>query len=521
MATLGTGFNNKTYILHVYRPGATGAYIDQITNFDFDSFQQTINGGLGALSIKIPKPFDNYGEGDLIAFNNRVKMVCIDIDSGPNGVIVYDGYIVNLVPAKVNGSDLVTFECYGYIAKLGKSLLRNGLNVTLPTASSAGLKTSGTPEFTGIEVTFKAIIDLYTSQSLNPIVNYNTALASVQTTGLGITYLFDKMYYLEALKRCQQAAPAGWYFFIGADNVIQFRPKPSSAIHSFIWGKDFEDISVQKNADGLANNILVNSSASGQNVLSRYEDATSEGKYDDVWLIKNDSAATDQATVDNIGAQLLSVNKNPKIKVTVDILDNNLSTGQQGYNIEMIHPGDTCKFLGFNDTLSQTFSTNMQIVTVTYYPGYATLELEERIDNIVIQAQQQPASQLTSSSLGVIGTSNVGSTPIMVGASGAPAFTNSWANAGFGGSYQVARFWKDAGGLVHLEGLIASGTVNTSAFTLPTGYRPAAWHIFNGVTGSAPNTICRININPDGTVTPADLANNAFVSLSGISFNTV
>ena len=519
MSNFGTGFNGKTYILHVYRPGNAGVYIDQITNFDFESFQKNINGGLGALSIKVPKPFDNYGEGDLIAYNNRVKMVCLDIDSGPNGVTVYDGYIVNLIPSKVNGSDLVTFECYGYLAKLGKNILRNGTSVTLQTAVSTGLKISGAPEATSTEYVFKTIIDLYNNQAVNPVPNYNTPLNSVLVTGQTMSAQFDKTTYLDALKKCQQAAPPDWFFYMGADNVIQFKNKPSAAIHSFIWGKDFEDIEVQKNSDGLANNVLLNVSSAAFTSLTRYRDTTSEATYDDVWLVKTDSTAGDQATADSIGNQLLSKNKSPKVKARVSIIDNNISTGSQGYNIEMIQPGDTCKFLGFNDTLSQTFGNNMQIVTVTYYPGYATLELEERTDTIVIQTQLQTATPITASALSVIGTSSVGTSPIVVGSGGsAPSFSNSWTN--FGSTYQVARFWKDTGGVVHIEGLIASGTLSASAFTLPIGYRPTAYHIFNGITGSSPDTVCRINVNSDGTVTPADLANNAFVSLAGITFNT-
>lgn len=58
-----------------------------------------------------------------------------------------------------------------------------------------------------------------------------------------------------------------------------------------------------------------------------------------------------------------------------------------------------------------------------------------------------------------------------IGGSGEPAFENSWANAG--GAYETAAFYKDPFGRVHMKGRIGTGSAGTTAFTLPTKYRPA------------------------------------------------
>ncbi len=58
-----------------------------------------------------------------------------------------------------------------------------------------------------------------------------------------------------------------------------------------------------------------------------------------------------------------------------------------------------------------------------------------------------------------------------VGGTNEPAFANSWVN--FGGVYAPARFRRDINGWVTVEGLVKSGTVGTTVFTLPAGYRPA------------------------------------------------
>lgn len=102
-----------------------------------------------------------------------------------------------------------------------------------------------------------------------------------------------------------------------------------------------------------------------------------------------------------------------------------------------------------------------------------------------------------------------------VGVAGEPAFENGWTN--FGGGFEGARFWKDPEGVVHVEGLIKSGTVTSTMFTLPVGYRPATnkryMTLANGV-------VTCVQIFPDGVIrqTATGSTSNAWVNLNGISF---
>lgn len=95
-----------------------------------------------------------------------------------------------------------------------------------------------------------------------------------------------------------------------------------------------------------------------------------------------------------------------------------------------------------------------------------------------------------------------------VGATGEPAFANSWVN--YGSPYQDARFMKDATGVVHIQGLVKDGTIGDAFFTLPAGYRPDDQIYFanlsNGALGS-------VEIHSDGTVV-STLGNNTYVSIS-------
>lgn len=94
----------------------------------------------------------------------------------------------------------------------------------------------------------------------------------------------------------------------------------------------------------------------------------------------------------------------------------------------------------------------------------------------------------------------------------APTLLNSWVN--YGGTYATAGYWKDAEGIVHLHGLVKSGTIGAAIFTLPAGYRPAADQqtavVSNGVYG-----YCAVRSS--GNVEASSGANTTF-SLNGITF---
>lgn len=100
----------------------------------------------------------------------------------------------------------------------------------------------------------------------------------------------------------------------------------------------------------------------------------------------------------------------------------------------------------------------------------------------------------------------------VVAATGQPAFENSWVN--FDTTFQAARFWKDVVGIVYVEGLVKSGAIPTTIFTLPAGYRPDKAHVFSALSN---NAVGRVDVGPDGKVV-AQVGNTAWISLSGISF---
>jgi len=107
------------------------------------------------------------------------------------------------------------------------------------------------------------------------------------------------------------------------------------------------------------------------------------------------------------------------------------------------------------------------------------------------------------------------STLVQVGA-GPNDFQNGWTN--HGGSRKVAGFYKDAFGIVHLEGGISNGsmTVPNIIFNLPVGYRPSARVRF---ATTAADAFGELFIDFDGNVYYQEGANLEF-SLDGVSFRT-
>jgi len=92
-------------------------------------------------------------------------------------------------------------------------------------------------------------------------------------------------------------------------------------------------------------------------------------------------------------------------------------------------------------------------------------------------------------------------------------YTNSWVS--YGSTFSPARYIKDDLGVVHLDGLIMNGTIGTSAFTLPAGFRPAYQQIYAALCN--PNAIGRLDILTNGQVQPAAGSNVSF-SLAGVTF---
>lgn len=93
------------------------------------------------------------------------------------------------------------------------------------------------------------------------------------------------------------------------------------------------------------------------------------------------------------------------------------------------------------------------------------------------------------------------------------SFTNSWVDYDAANFY-VAGYMKDSLGFVHIRGLVKSGVIGSSIFTLPAGYRPLKAVTFPAVSNSAFGIL---QVATNGTVLPV-VGNNTFFYLDTAIF---
>ena len=93
----------------------------------------------------------------------------------------------------------------------------------------------------------------------------------------------------------------------------------------------------------------------------------------------------------------------------------------------------------------------------------------------------------------------------------APTLLNGWVN--YSSQYNPAGYFREAG-IVYLRGLVKSGTIGLSVFTLPAGYRPEFQELLVAVSNAA---LGRCDITVAGAVLTT-AGSNVWFSLDGITF---
>ena len=370
----------KTSFIKIYSPGPAGVLLNggTIKDAKWDPFVEQINAGLGNFSFYLAKKFDDFGEGYLIKANNRVELYISDGDTGSIGRLMYSGYISTWYP-KSNDQG-VKIDCLGYFTKYAKSTLRTGTTYLLKTSSTAGLGIQSDAQNVDISAIIKALVDLNRANVINPMINYNTS--SIPSVGANLTYTFQDKRWSDVIAYCRDNAPANYWFYCGADNILQFKPKPSTPKHKFTLGKSIFLIDPKKGMEPVINRVIFkDQDSNGVDRYTLYHDTTSEGLYDDIDVIVSDNRITTTETKDNYSNNILGENKDMEADTVLTIFDNN-GNKDFGYDIESIQVGDTCQITNINTITSKTFSTNMQIVKITRSMDSVICELENLRTNL-------------------------------------------------------------------------------------------------------------------------------------------
>jgi hypothetical protein len=374
----GSVEQRKEYFVKFY--DSADNYIGTADDVSFQSFKKTINGGLGQILITLARPFDDFGEGNDIDLANRLELIIVDKESDASGDAVYSGIIDTISPYANKQKEGVDVQAVGYATRLGQVLYQDGATINI------------TQNSTDPSDMVKDVIDRYRASVSNPKINYTTS--SVETTSVSASYTFVLKKCIEAIEKARTFAPANWYYYVGADNVLNFKAKPASATHTFTFGKNVASIQVSKNIRDVANQVVLwNGQTGGSAILRSYDDSASQTAYGLRMEKKTDSRWANADTMDLVGQSFINERKDPNIRVIVNIIDSN--GNDVGYDIESIEPGDTCKFLNLPDTFT-TLGSNLTISSVRYTLGMVTLTLEElsqtltkKISDVIREEQER------------------------------------------------------------------------------------------------------------------------------------
>lgn len=350
-------------------------------------FRSVINGGPGQLLVELSRPFDDFGEEDDVRLNNRVDCYVVDGDS-PNGQLLYSGYISGYQPIIDGVTEKVEVTVLGFVAELERHILRGSLG---PNGATTVAYLSADPSNI-----MKDVIDKYRAQGGQ--LRYSSS--TILLTNTVVSYTFNTNTIKECFDKIVELCPVGWYFRVDPDGFVYLQPKNILADHSFVLGKHIEKLRTFRRIEDLINRVLF--TGAGDPALFRvYENTGSQGTYGMYERKVVDQRVSLAATASIISNRLIDSQKDPEIRSTFLIIDNN-GPGPRGYDIESIKPGQTLRVKNLKtgvastslwdvaqwdvDVWDQTLATQaadiIQIMAVEYTPDALTIEASSRLPQI-------------------------------------------------------------------------------------------------------------------------------------------
>lgn len=352
-------------------------------------FRSVINGGPGELVVRLIRDFDNFGEDDDVKLFNDVELVCFDKDA-PNGTLIYSGFISGYRPVLDGHKEYMEVTLLHNVAEMSSFILRT---------------TSGTTNIPQLSLDpstiYRNIIDFYKADG--GAISYTPT--SIDTTGTTVSYTFSTYTVKEALDKAIELTPEQWFWRVDPDNNLYLkRSNLATADHAFIIGKHFSQMETWRRGEDMVNRVyFVGGDLGGGNNLYRvYSNAGSITTYGIHAVKYVDGRVTLNSTADTIANRVLNTKKDPEIRTTMTIMDNNGLNPNRGYDIESVKPGQTMKIKGlkqgvktisywdqmewdvdvWDQTLASSAADIIQIMSVEYTPNYILIEASSRLPEI-------------------------------------------------------------------------------------------------------------------------------------------
>lgn len=321
------GRQPKNVIFHVYT--AAGVVIrawPDVSNYP--EFDWPINGGPGAMVVKLPRPWGAAGEpgevgsaGD-IQHGNIVKVYVFDRDTAIDGYLIWQGVIENTV-CNLAGE---VFE----VTMIPKTTQMADLVVREPIIWE---------DMDPTDMVEWLIDNLYlpdiTFDPTNPLV------------GLTFDLTFQDGKVSTLLDIIRGLAGGRWYLRLNSDNSLTFNEwDPKVATHSLVIGKHVaDDVVFERSSLEVKKRVYVYGTAGivGSAVEPGYD--SNVAAFD---LALVNSRVNSGTLANRLAASLLELKQPPTIATEFTVIDNTLDL-VAGYDLELIMPGHTIALINPSD----------------------------------------------------------------------------------------------------------------------------------------------------------------------------
>lgn len=388
---------DKTYLVKIYESDGTyiGIWKDRTDPNDFAMYSEINNGGSGvkfrlgrsarnmietreAIQTEagddlqtedsrtleaVYTQFKTVGEGTDADLNYNVdvyvyegSVVAIETEDGeiietedgrpleatlgsPDGRIIFSGWI-SKYRAVYGRKEYVDVWALHHSTELDNHVVNDGVYTTV-TLNSMDPSTMLT-----------TILDQYISEGGK--LSYSAS--SIDLTGTVSSYTFRLMTIHEAINKILELSPSNWYWYIDqGTNEVHFHQTPTEATHTFVYGRDIQEIAVERHIEDLVNNVYFAGGGDPQ-LLKHYSDATSQTNWRLGTRILTDGRVTTEASAEILSESLIDRYKDPVFASEVGILD-------VRYRTEDITLGQTVTFANFGNYIDDLV---LLIVSIKY-----------------------------------------------------------------------------------------------------------------------------------------------------------
>lgn len=348
---------SKRYIIKIYSlDGTFVRTLDPNLLMNEVSFTDKIGGGQGQCVLELNVPLDDFDEGTIVAHMNVLKIYESDRTYSPTPRLIYTGFVSQYTPFVNNGREGVRVTLLGLVSFLSLGYFTSG-------GSYAFNKTDDPAEI------MKDVIDAFAAVYTGGWISY--AGGFITTVGTTVNYDFDKVKWLDALKKMAEFADADWWWHIGADGEVYLQDRPAAATHLLTIGKDVEELEIGKNNEKIVNKYRLTYNTPPATLT--FQDATSQAAYGIREKVETDSNTKDATSANQKGDKMIADFKDPKVETRLKVNNN--------YDIESIKPGDTVTIRN-TKAGSNVLPGNLLVTAVSYTPSGVALTLENQIPSL-------------------------------------------------------------------------------------------------------------------------------------------